>query len=65
LLVLSVVSILMAIARVYARQNAVAADRSAKAAEKSAQAAIASVEIEAARRHDEHRLRLSGRIRQA
>jgi len=62
-LVVSLVSVLVAIASVvYARQAAVAADRSAKAAEKSAQVAKGSLAIEAARRLEERRPRLSGKI---
>jgi hypothetical protein len=72
-LVVSAVAVLVAIASmVYARQNAVAANRSAKAAEDSAQAAEDSaqagkdsLEIETARRLEERRPRLSGRIEHA
>lgn len=63
-LVVALVSVLVAIASVvYARQTAVAADRSAKAADESAQAAKGSLAIEAARRLEERRPRLRGRIK--
>jgi hypothetical protein len=63
-LVVSLLSVLVAIASVvYARRTAVAADRSAKAADDSAQAAKGSLAIEAARRLEERRPRLSGRIK--
>ena len=63
-LVVSFVSVLVAIVSVvYARQTGVAADRSAKAADDSAQAAKGSLAIEAARRLEERRPRLSGRIK--
>jgi hypothetical protein len=63
-LVVSVVSLLVAIASVaYARRTADAADRSAKAADDSAQAAEGSLAIEAARRLEERRPRLGGKIK--
>jgi hypothetical protein len=62
-LVVSLVSALVSIASVvYAWKNSVAADRSAKAAEDSAQASKDSLAIEAARRLEERRPRLSGRV---